>query len=88
MFIFYIDYDAMLATCISTPFKDRMTSLEKVATATMIQVRAWTALDKEDLELYFESDRNGGGEIIGEIELFHQEQCAVIDFGKPEGSYG
>ena len=77
----------MLAVCVSMPLKDQMTSLQKVALSTMIQVKANTPLDTEDLCLYFENEKSGGGEIVDDIKLFHDGRSAVLNFGSPEGNY-
>ena len=83
----FLDYPAMLTICTMLPLKDRMTSLLKVACTTMIQVRSQAALEAEDLVLYFESEKGGGSDIIGEVQLCHQDHCAVIDFGDSKGIY-
>jgi len=77
----------MLKICVIMPLKDRMVTLKKVSLPTMVQVSASEPLDKEELELYFESKKCGADGEILDITVYEELCCAVIDYGNNRSEY-
>ena len=80
---YYIDYMALRCLVSTKPIHGKMISIRKVPKPTSILVIGITEkVTKEFLELYFENDRYGGGEVKAE---YFGSGYAVVKFHQADG---
>ena len=59
-----------------------MLSVQKVQKSTKIQVHGIRNVDETMLPLYFESKRRSGGGDVADIQVFQQDDYAIIAFSE------
>ena len=79
------DYDRVLLTLCSRPYRGQMLSVKRLPMTKVIQVHNIANLSEESLLLFFESQRNHGGP-IHRVETFRDEGYALIEFDDLRGN--
>ena len=76
------DFDRLRELCVTKPFRGTMLSVQKVQKSTKIQVHNIGNVDETMLLLYFESKRRSGGGEVADIQVFPQDDYAIIAFSE------
>lgn len=80
-----VDYESVKSIICSRPFQGKMISVQRVQVTNCIQVHSIGTLTQDSLELYFESRKNGGGDL--KILKFIEGNHAIIEFAERDGEY-
>ena len=71
-------------TLCSRPYRGHMLSVQKLPLSKSVQIHNIGKLSQENIELYFESERNGGG-AISDAQCDLEKGHAIVEFEKIDG---
>jgi hypothetical protein len=66
-------------TLCSKPYQGCMISVQRLQLSKMVQIHGIGNLNKENIELYFEHPRSGGGSVL-RCECLADKNCAILEF--------